>query len=126
MDSGIELVFEDCQIENLNVLNEANDFNENISSSTPITSDSDKLNQSSRKRYKRCENWKANEAKKTRQSGQKYINKTGKIVEARSVKQGHGKKCRLSCSTKLSKPKTDSIYLTKFGISKLMTKRGII
>jgi hypothetical protein len=66
----------------------------------------------SRKRRRSIENWKRNERKQLRNSGQSYITGKGKLVSKREMKQSNcaEKKCRLKCHINIPEEKRGAIF----------------
>ena len=56
-----------------------------------------------RRRFSRPQNWKRNKAKVYRETGQQYVNVSGKTVLARKVQESkHSVTCRMNCENKIT------------------------
>ena len=62
-----------------------------------------------RKRSRNPENWKRNKAKRSCNTGQRYVNIKGKIKKAKTVKKGCGLKCRFQCHSAFTEEDRENI-----------------
>lgn len=102
IENNINVVLEEQTTENETdaVLFQLNEGNNNISSS-------------GRKRYRKPQNWKVQEANKKRNLGQEYISySTKKVVQARRMKESCEKlhNCRTKCHLKISENQRQLIF----------------
>lgn len=87
---------------------------------------SDSKPRSNPRRPRRPETWISTKRKTLRNSGQSYLNSSGKVVEARKMKESCGKACRSKCMTKITEEDRQHNFKTFWDFGDVVKQRRFI
>ncbi|CAH1183064.1 unnamed protein product [Ceutorhynchus assimilis] len=104
--------------ENIDITTNNADDNKEQTTNSPV--------KKGKKRVKNQMNWKQVKAKRFRNSGQQYTSRTGKIVEAKSMKPACSNKCIFSCSTKFSEELRSQLFKKYWDLGNLQRQRDYL
>lgn len=79
-----------------------------------------------KKRLRKCDEWKTVKAKKLKNSGESYLSRTGKVVEARKMGPPCSEKCKLKCFEKVSDDLRASLFKNYWAMSSLQRQRDYL
>lgn len=87
---------------------------------------SDSKTSSNPRRPRRPETWISTKRKTLRNSGQSYLNSSGKVVEARKMKESCGAACRSKCMTKITEEDRQYNFKTFWDLGDVVKQRRFI
>jgi hypothetical protein len=96
-------------------------YKHSVSMSSESASDSKKSHNPRRPRNP--ENWLCNVRKTLRNSGQTYLSSTGKVMEARKMRESCGNTCRNKCITKITESDRKRAFDTFWGLGDVVKQR---